>query len=214
MIGYPTVRTDDILVHPRDGDLIVASHGRSLWIADDITPLQQLTPALAQQDVVLFDVRPAIAYAFDYRADPFAGSDKAFEGENPARGTAIHYYLKAPSPDSVKLAIVDVNGRTLCMSNGPSTAGIHRLQWTLVAPLTAAGGRAGRVGGGGALGEGGGGAGNPAPDPGCSGGAGGGRGGGAGNAVAPGNYLVRLTLGTRVLTKVVDVLEDKWLNER
>ena len=61
MTGYPTVRTDDILVHPRDGDLIVASHGRSIWIADDITPLQQLTPAVAAQDVVLFDARPAIA---------------------------------------------------------------------------------------------------------------------------------------------------------
>src|SRR5205807_4775901 len=43
MNGYPTVRTDDILVHPRDNDLIVATHGRSVWIADDITPLQQLT---------------------------------------------------------------------------------------------------------------------------------------------------------------------------
>ena len=46
MNDYPTVRTDDILIHPRDGDLIVASHGRSIWIADDITPLEQLTPAV------------------------------------------------------------------------------------------------------------------------------------------------------------------------
>ena len=42
MNNYPTVRTDDILIHPRDDDLIVATHGRSVWIADDITPLQQL----------------------------------------------------------------------------------------------------------------------------------------------------------------------------
>ena len=44
MNNLPTARVDDILVHPRDGDLIVATHGRSVWIADDITPLQQLAP--------------------------------------------------------------------------------------------------------------------------------------------------------------------------
>src|SRR6185312_3899465 len=58
MGDYPTVRTDDILIHPRDGDLIVATHGRSVWIADDITPLEQLTPQVAAQDAALFDVRP------------------------------------------------------------------------------------------------------------------------------------------------------------
>jgi hypothetical protein len=42
MTGLPTVRVDDILIHPRDRDLIIATHGRSLWIADDITPLEQL----------------------------------------------------------------------------------------------------------------------------------------------------------------------------
>ena len=47
MNNYPTVRTDDILIHPRDNDLIVATHGRSIWIADDITALQQFTPAVA-----------------------------------------------------------------------------------------------------------------------------------------------------------------------
>ena len=62
---YPTVRTDDILIHPRDSDLIVATHGRSIWIADDITPLQQLTSAVRTEDVHLFDVRPAVAYSRD-----------------------------------------------------------------------------------------------------------------------------------------------------
>ena len=45
MTGLPTVRIDDILVHPRDNDLIVGTHGRSIWIIDDITPLQQLADA-------------------------------------------------------------------------------------------------------------------------------------------------------------------------
>ena len=65
MGNYPTVRTDDILVHPRDNDLIVATHGRSVWIADDITPLQQWRAELQTEDVHLFDIRTAIAYLND-----------------------------------------------------------------------------------------------------------------------------------------------------
>jgi Sortilin, neurotensin receptor 3, len=216
MNGYPTVRTDDILVHPRDGDLIVASHGRSLWIADDITPLQQFTPAVASQDVVLFDIRPAIAYVFDYRGDVFTGGDKAFEGENPPKGAAIQYYLKAAAPGPAKVSVIDVRGRTLCTSDGPATPGIHRVQWTLIAPLTSGGGRGGRAGGGGggAAAEPGAGAGRGgnAPDTGCAGSAGGR--GGAGAVVAPGTYLVKLTVGGHDYTKTVEVLEDRWLNER
>ena len=49
MNGLPTVRIDDILVHPRDNDLIVGTHGRSIWIIDDITPLQQLSDEVTQR---------------------------------------------------------------------------------------------------------------------------------------------------------------------
>jgi hypothetical protein len=207
MNDYPTVRTDDILIHPRDGDLIAASHGRSIWIADDITALQQFTPAIAAQDVALFDVRPAIAYLFDYRTDADVGGDKKFEGANPARGTAISYYLKAAVSGGAKLSILDAAGRTLCTTNGPSDAGIHRVQWTLVSPMIAVAGGNGRGGGGGA----GGGAGGAAPDVSCSGG--GGR-GGAAAAIKPGVYMAKLTVGGRDYMKPVTVLEDSWLGER
>jgi hypothetical protein len=210
MNNYPTVRTDDILVHPRDGDLIVASHGRSLWIADDITALQQFTPDAAAKDVVLFDVRPAVAYAFDYRTDADVGGDHRYEGENAPRGTAIGYYLKNAATGDVKLSVVDGAGRTLCTSTAPASAGIHRVQWTLVEPLVAPAGGGGR---GGAGGGGGGGGGGGAPDPSCTGVAGGGR-GGAAMGVAPGTYLAKLTVNGRDYTKPVQVLEDKWLFER
>jgi photosystem II stability/assembly factor-like uncharacterized protein len=203
MNNYPTVRTDDILIHPRDGDLIAASHGRSLWIADDITALQQFTPAVAAQDVALFDVRPAIAYLFDIRTDADVGGDKKFEGENPARGTAISYYLKAPVSGGVTLSVLDPSGRTLCTSSAPSDAGIHRVQWALVSPMIAAAGngRGGAGGGGGAAG---------APDTSCSGTTG--RGGAA--AIKPGVYTAKLTVGGRDYLKPVTVLEDSWMGER
>ena len=208
MNGYPTVRADDILVHPRDGDLVVASHGRSLWIADDITPLEQLTPSLLAQDVVLFDIRPAIAYLFDFRNDTDVGGDKRFEGENAPRGTAISYYLKNPAQSEVKLSIVNGSGQTLCTSTGPSSAGLHRIQWTLVTPMLGGGGR-GSAGGGGA---GGGGFGNAGPtDNSCSANR-----TPSGNAapMAAGAYVAKLTVNGRDYTKSFTVLEDVWLRER
>jgi uncharacterized membrane protein YgcG len=207
MTGYPTVRTDDILVHPRDGDLIVASHGRSIWIADDITPLQQLTPAAAAQDAVLFDVRPAIAYQNDFHYDEYVGGYKQFEGENAPRGTAIQFYLKSGATGDAKISVMDLAGNALCESTVAATAGIHRVQWSLATPLAnAGGGRGGRAGGGGAA-AGAAGAGS------CSGGGGGGRGGGAAGA-APGTYTVKLSVGGHDYTKSVQVLEDRWAHER
>jgi hypothetical protein len=212
MTNYPTVRTDDILVHPRDGDLIVATHGRSIWIADDVTPLQQLTAAVAAQDAVLFDVRPAVAYLFDYRTDADVGGDKRFEGQNPARGTAISYYLKNSAGD-VKISIVDPTGRTICTSTGPSSAGIHRVQWTLVSPMISASASA-STGRGGAGAGGGANTGAPAAAPDMTCAAGGGRGAANAVAVAPGVYTAKLTVGGRELTKPVTVLQDTWMFER
>ena len=220
MTNYPTVRTDEIVVHPRDGDLIVATHGRSLWIADDITPLQQFTPAVAAQDVALFDVRPAIAYLFDYRTDADEGGEKRFDGENPPRGTAINYYLRVPATGGVTLSIADASGHTVCTEAAAATAGIHRVQWTLVAPLLSsdsAGGRGAGSGGGRGDGRGVSGARDTTCDgSGGRGGAGGaagagGAGAGRGGATPPlaaGAYTAKLTVNGKDYTKPITVLQD------
>jgi hypothetical protein len=219
MNNYPTVRTDDILIHPRDGDLIAATHGRSLWIADDITPLQQLTPAVAAADAHLFDVRPAVAYLSDIRLDISTGGEKQFEGENPMRGTAIQFHIRAGVTGDAKVTITDPAGRSLCETTMPARPGIHRVQWTLVTPMLAlgGGGRGGRGGGAGGGGAPGGAAApapqaaGPAPNVACTG-ATGGRGGGAG--AAPGSYLAKLSVGGKEYVKPVTVLEDRWMSER
>ena len=220
MNNYPTVRTDDILIHPRDGDLIVATHGRSIWIADDITPLQQLTPAVAAADAHLFDVRPAVAYVPDIRLDISTGGEKQFEGENPQRGTAIQFHIKAGVLGDAKVTISDPSGRALCETSMPARPGIHRVQWTLVTPMLTAGGRGGR-GGSGAGGTGGAaGGGAPAATPPAAGpppnvscaGVTGGRGGGGGGA-APGGYIAKLSVGGKEYMKPVTVLEDRWKND-
>ena len=90
-------------------DLIAATHGRSFWVMD-ISPLQELTPAVLSLDTHLFTVKLAIA--FDYRVftnDEFL-ADKRFIGENAPIGTAISYYLKSAPSGDVKLAILDKGG--------------------------------------------------------------------------------------------------------
>jgi len=189
MNNYPTVRTDDILVHPRENDLIVASHGRSVWIADDITPLQQLTPAVRESDAALFDIRPAVAWLNDQQNNQQVGGQKVFVGENAPRGAAINYYLKSAAGGDVKISIADVNGRVIRTLDGAKAAGINRVMWNL-APTPPPGQQGGGFGGGG----------------------GGGRGGVA--AVEPGTYVVTLEVGGKKYTKPLQVLPDRWLGER
>jgi hypothetical protein len=146
MNNLPTARVDDILVHRRDNDLIVATHARGIWIADDITPLQQITATAPPQAPVLFDIRPAVAYLNDRQSGQQVGGQKVFAGENPARGAAINYYLPAPSSGDVKITIADATGRVIRTLDGPRAAGINRVMWNL-APEQA-GGRGGSGGGG------------------------------------------------------------------
>jgi hypothetical protein len=117
MNNLPTVRVDDILVHPRDNDLIVGTHGRSVWIADDITPLQQMTAEVRDEDAALFDMRPVVAWVNDRQKGQQVGGQRHFMGENPPRGAAINYYLK--SAGEVTLKVADVNGRTIWTNTTP-----------------------------------------------------------------------------------------------
>ena len=83
MTDMPNVRVDDILIHPRDRDLIVATHGRSFWICDDITPLEQMKPIDDTTELVLFDPRPASQWKNDSAASPF-GHQPRFPGPESA----------------------------------------------------------------------------------------------------------------------------------
>ncbi|MFL6111046.1 MAG: hypothetical protein ACJ786_06815, partial [Catenulispora sp.] len=138
MNGLPTVRIDDILIHPRDNDLILGTHGRSIWIIDDISALQQMTPAVQTADATLFDVRPATAYATDVQKSILVEGAKVFRGQNPARGSAISYWLKSAPAGDVKISIADVTGREIRTIQGTKNAGLNRVQWDL-APTGAAG---------------------------------------------------------------------------
>lgn len=146
MSGLPSVRVDDILIHPRDRDLIIATHGRSIWIADDIAPLEQYK-ANPGADVVLYEPRPAV----EWKNDPFSSRNptaRDFRGQNPQGGTAISVW----SGKEVTGAKLDfLTGNTVVSTmNVDLKPGINRFQWNMqkaAANAGAAGGRGGRGGG-------------------------------------------------------------------
>ena len=186
MNNFPTVRTDDIMIHPRDGDLIVGTHGRGIWIADDITPLQQLTPAVLSADATLFETRPAVAWLNDRKLGQQVTGQQVFRGENAPRGAYISYHLRAAAGGDVKITISDVTGRVLANLNGTKEAGINRVLWNL----------------------------GPDQPAGAAGGRGGGGGGGGAPTVPPGVYKVTLLVNGQSYVKTLEVLEDRWMEER
>lgn len=129
--GLPTVRIDDIIIHPRDRDVIVGTHGRSIWIVDDITALEQVGDLSEEADVRLFDVRPATAWITDIQKQITVGGAKNFRGQNSPAGSAITYWLKNPA-SNVRITISDVTGREIRTLDGTKDAGLNRVQWNLL----------------------------------------------------------------------------------
>ena len=100
--NLPNVAIHDIFVHPRENDLILATHGRSLWIFDDATVIQQLTPQILDGNAHLF-VRPGLRYASTFTR--YGIGDKVFTGPNPAVGALITYYLKEKLDDKADFKV-------------------------------------------------------------------------------------------------------------
>jgi hypothetical protein len=125
---WPTVSVHDLALHPRDGDLIVGTHGRSIWIMP-YAPLEELTAANLQKDVVLTKPSPV------YLLGRIGGGN--FEGvriamsPNTQPGTNIVYYLKNDVKGDVKVAITDPAGAQIVELNGGNKAGLQVVNWSL-----------------------------------------------------------------------------------
>ncbi|HXV62484.1 MAG TPA: hypothetical protein VEK15_17420 [Vicinamibacteria bacterium] len=131
--NLPTVPIYEIALHPRENDMILATHGRSLWILDDLTPFQDYTEAAASKAYV-FSAPPAVQQnpAGDRMRD-FEG-DQQFLGENPGAGR-LTYRLSADAKE-VAIEIRDTPGTVIRKLDVEKTAGIHHVSWDLrLAPL-------------------------------------------------------------------------------
>jgi len=129
MNNLPATKSDDVLVHPRDQDLVLATHGRSFYVLDDIEPLQQLSDAVLAESAHLFRPRPAILWDED-KTSWHGGADDLFRAKNPP-AAILAYYLKTPAAGPVKLQVVNAMGQVVRELEGPADAGIHRVAWDL-----------------------------------------------------------------------------------
>jgi photosystem II stability/assembly factor-like uncharacterized protein len=212
MNGLPVVPVHDLVIHPRDNDLVAGTHGRGIWILDDIGPLQQLTPEVLASDAHLFENRVATKWHGESR-----GATRGhflFQGRNPltvqqrnpsnnapdlVNSAAIHFYLRNAPSGPVTIEVSSFDGEMTFSEQVQAQRGINRFFWNLrlasaAQVQTAAQGRGGRGGfaGGGRGGRGGRGGGN----------------GGGGDVVDAGTYRVRLTANGRTVEGTVSVRED------
>jgi photosystem II stability/assembly factor-like uncharacterized protein len=189
--GLPTVPVDDIFIHPTENDIILATHGRSVWILDNVSALAGMGEAVAAKPLHLFENSKGTQWRI---AGVGAGNGhKVFNGPNPPDGSAIQYWLKdaAGEKDTMTITITDAKGEKVRDIVGTKTAGLNRVMWDLRhQPPPAPEGGAGFGGGGG------------------GGGGGFGGGGPRGPLVPPGQYNVKVTAGTHTSESLPITVEE------
>lgn len=129
--SLPSVAVYDLLIHPRDGDLIAGTHGRSIWIMDDLSALRQWHDSIAAKPLHFFSSATATQWQWYNagRKQPYF----EFRGENPAAGAAIQFWRPLDSkPDSVLITIAD-SADTLRWK-APAHPGINRVYWDFNLP--------------------------------------------------------------------------------
>lgn len=94
--NLPTVPVDDIEIQAEQNDLVLATHGRSIWIFDDLTPIEKFDSAVANSDLTFFSPRPATLW--DLRERRWSAGQKMFTAKNPPYGAILSYYLKEALP--------------------------------------------------------------------------------------------------------------------
>ncbi len=206
--NLPTVSVHDLVIHPRDNDLIAATHGRSIWILDDISPLQQLTREVMASDVFLFRNRVATRWMGVSRGA--TRGHMLFQGRNPLtiahegpanspseleNAATISFWLKDAPTGNISIEIAPLTGPERFSAQIPATQGVNRYFWNMRFEPTggrgvaqAGGGRGGGRGGGGG-GEGG------FPGP-------------RGPQADAGTYRVTLTVNGRAHTGTVTIRND------
>jgi ligand-binding sensor domain-containing protein len=182
--NLPTVAVHDLVIHPRENDLVLGTYGRGFWVGD-ISPLQDLSAQTFTEPVHLFDIEPKARYGFsDQGMNYHLFGDKYVEVPNEYDGMVINYWSREAVATGARVTITDASGRQVAQLQGQVRAGLNHVQWNLAETPAAAAPPTGR------------------------GGRGGGRAGGP--LVAPGDYRVTLEAAGQTLTKTGHVRERIW----
>jgi photosystem II stability/assembly factor-like uncharacterized protein len=185
--GYPTASTIDLVIHPREHDLVIGTFGRSAWILDDIRPLRALAAEGADvldEPVRLYD--PPVAYmASNIQASGtrFMG-DGMYAGENRPRGAMLTYSIQQDTTldkQEVTVEILDADSTVIRTFSAPAEAGMNRTFWSFTRKGVRTPGRQAPR--------------DNAPEP-------------SGAQVLPGTYTVQLTYGDHVSSAELQVEPD------
>ena len=127
--GFPAVAVRDIVVQPRESDLVLATHGRGIWIIDNISSLRALTPEIMAQDAVLFDSN-GIQYL-----NAFGGwneGDATYNGPSRTSDAFITYYQKGRHIfGDMKIEVLDPEGKVVDTIAGSKHRGLNRATWSM-----------------------------------------------------------------------------------
>ena len=177
----PSVAVRDLAIHPRDNDLVIATHGRGIWIIDDITPLRSLTPDVLSKNAVFMPQRPTIQRPSV--GGGWAYGDAAFIGQNPPDDAVITYYLqKRHIFGDMKLEVLDSTGKVVSTIPTTKRRGLSRVTWSMRLPAPTVPSAA-SIAGGATIGP----------------------------RLLPGTYTVRMTKDKDVLTTPLVVVPDPRL---
>jgi photosystem II stability/assembly factor-like uncharacterized protein len=175
--NMPNVPVHDLLVHPREQDLILGSYGRGFWVTN-IAPLQELGEDVLSRDVHFFSIKPATQrVTWVFGANDYLFGQRHHSTPNEPNAMLIRYYLKARGTGNATVVVSDAAGAEVARLSGPTAAGINTVQWN----MRIGGGAGGRGGGGGGGGRGG----APIVD----------------QLMPLGEYTVTLTVGGQTLTQ-------------
>ena len=127
---FPSVAVRDLVIQGRDSDLVLATHGRGIWIIDDLTPLRALTPTLLQQESVFLPTRPQ-----QQRIDSSGGwpeGDASYSGQSASDDVVITYYQKSRHLfGKLKLEVLDAQGNLIDTLPASKRRGINRVDWSM-----------------------------------------------------------------------------------
>jgi hypothetical protein len=127
---FPSVAVRDMQIQARDNDLVLGTHGRGIWIIDDITPLRALSAATLEKQTAFLPVRTV-----QQRMSPNGGwveGDATFVGANPPSGAQITYYLRSRHVyGPIKLEILDAAGKLVDTVAPTKRRGINRVAWNM-----------------------------------------------------------------------------------
>ena len=127
--NLPTVAVHDIAIHPRENDLIIGTHGRGIWILDDIGFISEISPEVLNSDFYLFKTRNTYQFLITSRGEPYGSS--GFAAKNPYNGAAITYFVKKDLSGDLRIKITDQADEVIVELPIDKKAGFHRTIWNL-----------------------------------------------------------------------------------